>query len=501
MSLPPARICSSARPASTWKLAVSCALTVAYQIGYPFLLWLMRATVIDNAFLAARIVALLSGTVLLVAAYFLGRTLYGHGVGLLVLFLLVLNRWTSEYSLSLGTDMPFIAAWTLALLALMTVRQSPVRALLAGFVCGLAFLIRHPGILLLPLGCGLVLWPEPWNTDNPVISFPVISYRQALLGVMVVLGFIITALPQLIVNIDMTDRPFFSQQAKNIWLAVYGNTDWTRWGEAANDVTLRAVIAHDPGRFVANWWSNIRAFVGTGGEDTSEFGRGIALRLLSFPANLLAGVGLALWLLRGDRRERWLLSHPLPLDRRIPTSVVPAALYGLPGTTVPPGTALYGLPALTAPRSPVYTQRGRGHGRGRGYGGLPFYGSVALPYYGLGDEMDISTQAPPPVDSNTQVLANEIDKLTEQVQQLTAERQAQAAQAPAFQPEGPTQQAETLPPEPSTILVLRDGKKVETDNYAVMGATFWNFSAHPVQRIPDRRIDVSASRRRTSLGA
>src|SRR6185312_13505016 len=184
----------------------------------------------------------------------------------------------------------------------------------------------------------------------------------------------------------------------------------------------------------------------------------------------------------------------------IPTSAVPGtALYGLPGTTVPPGTALYGLPALTAPRSPVYTQRGRGHGRGGGNGGVPFYGSVALPYYGWGDEMDISTQAPPPVDSNTQVLANEIDKLTEQVQQLTAERQAQAAQAPAFQPEGPTQQAETLPPGPSTILVLRDGKKVETDNYAVMGATFWNFSAHPVQRIPIAQIDVSASRQANEL--
>jgi hypothetical protein len=152
-----------------------------------------------------------------------------------------------------------------------------------------------------------VLWPEPWEPDDPVVSFPVISYRQALLAVMLILGFIVTALPQLIVNIDMTDRPFFSQQAKNIWLAVYGNTDWNRWSEATNDVTLRAVIAHDPGRFIANWWSNIRAFVGTGSEDTSEFGRGIALRLLSFPANLLAAVGLALWLLRGDRRERWLL--------------------------------------------------------------------------------------------------------------------------------------------------------------------------------------------------
>jgi len=182
----------------------------------------------------------------------------------------------------------------------------------------------------------------------------------------------------------------------------------------------------------------------------------------------------------------------------IPTSAVPGtALYGLPGTTVPPGTALYGLPALTAPRAPVYTRpgpgHGRGHGHGRGYGAVPLYGAIGLPYYGW-DDMEATNPPPPPVDSTTQILANEVDKLTQQVQQLTEERQAKAAQPPAFQPESSIPPVETAPPEPSTILVLRDGKKVETDNYAIMGATFWNFSAHPVQRIPIAQIDISASR-------
>lgn len=185
----------------------------------------------------------------------------------------------------------------------------------------------------------------------------------------------------------------------------------------------------------------------------------------------------------------------------IPTSAVPGtALYGLPGTTVPPGTALYGLPALTAPRTPVYTRPGRNQRRrGAGYGAVPFYGAVGMPYYGWGDDMNVATPPPSLVDSTTQVLANEVDKLTQQVQQLTEERQAQASQPPAFEPEGPAAQIQTVPPEPSTILVLRDGKKVETDNYAVMGTTFWNFSAHPVQRIPIAQIDVSASRQANEL--
>jgi hypothetical protein len=112
--------------------------------------------------------------------------------------------------------------------------------------------------------------------------------------------------------------------------------------------------------------------------------------------------------------------------------------------------------------------------------------------------MNASNPQPPPIDSTTQVLANEVDKLTQQVQQLTEERQTQA-QAPVFQPETSIPPMETAPPEPSTILVLRDGKKVETDNYAIMGATFWNFSAHPVQRIPISQIDISASRQANQL--
>jgi hypothetical protein len=78
-------------------------------------------------------------------------------------------------------------------------------------------------------------------------------------------------------------------------LCVYGSCDWGRWDEAPNTVTLSDVVLRDPGRFLASWWANIRGFFGTGGEDTSEFGRAIQLRLLGFPANWLALGGLLAW--------------------------------------------------------------------------------------------------------------------------------------------------------------------------------------------------------------
>lgn len=274
-----------------------------YQLGYPFLLWLFRPLVAGNAFAAAQLVGLASAVVLLYATYGLGRALFGPPGGLLALLAVMLNRWTAEYTLLLGTDMPFAAIWTLGLAALLGARRSPRRALLAGALCGLAFMLRHPGLLLLPLGCAWLLLPL--NANHP-FTWRVDRPRRWLLAGFAA-GFALASLPQMLVNLSDTGRLLYSQQAKNIWLAVYGNTDWGRWNEAANDVRLWDVVAHEPGRFVANWWGNLRAFWGTGAEDNTEFGRALALRLLSFPANLLALGGLLLWLVRGSRHERFLL--------------------------------------------------------------------------------------------------------------------------------------------------------------------------------------------------
>jgi hypothetical protein len=124
------------------------------------------------------------------------------------------------------------------------------------------------------------------------------------------LAFALAILPQIAVNLRDTGSPLYSQQAKNVWQAVFGDGDWGRWSETANDISIGSVIAQDPVRFAANWWNNLRGFFGTGGEDTREFGQAVQLRLLGFPANWLAVAGLLGWLVfvsarrRGDTKRR-----------------------------------------------------------------------------------------------------------------------------------------------------------------------------------------------------
>jgi 4-amino-4-deoxy-L-arabinose transferase-like glycosyltransferase len=313
-----------------------------YNLGYPLLLWIVRPVTHDNPFLAARLIAALSGALLLGAAWWLARRLLGRGPALFALLLLAFSPFVVEYGLYLGSDMPFAALCMLALALILAPRSgvSPLSivsgqwqsttdnqqwtanntrhaalAVLAGLVAGAAFLVRHPGLLLLPFGW-LAFWPslgidrsELRTQNSELRTWPLLLFT---------LAFLIAIAPQLFVNIRDTGQPLYSQQAKNIWLCAYGSCDWGRWDEAPNNVTLSDVALRDPGRFLASWWANVRGFVGTGGEDTSEFGRAIQLRLLGFPANWLALAGLLGWLYVGF----WILDFGLTTRKYNPKSKI-----------------------------------------------------------------------------------------------------------------------------------------------------------------------------------
>lgn len=290
-----------------------------YNLGYPLLLWLVQPCCGGNAFLAARIVALLSGAVLLLAGYWLAHSLLAHigsdqsdqsnqnagsyrNIGaLLAVVVLACNPLVAQYALYVGSDMPFAAlvALTLALLVAASLPAAASRRtgllLLAGLTGGAAFLVRHPGLVLLLWGVGhcllLLRGDQPGGKAG---------WQRGVAGAgWFVLGFLLAASPQLLVNTLQTGQPLYNQQAKNIWLAVYGNIDWGRWNEVPNSIGLRDIVLRDPPRFLDNWLRNIAAFLGRGAEDTSEFGRAMQVRLLSAPANWLALAGMLGWLLHG----------------------------------------------------------------------------------------------------------------------------------------------------------------------------------------------------------
>jgi 4-amino-4-deoxy-L-arabinose transferase-like glycosyltransferase len=276
-----------------------------YNLGYPFLLWLFAPLTGGNSFLAARLIAALAGMLMLGAAWWLARCLLGRALALAALVVLGLNPFVVQYALYVGSDMPFAALCTLALalLASHRIRGSLWLAALGGGVAGCAFLVRHPGVLLLPFGVFVLLWMrhEAREARGKPSTFHALAFAFA---------FSIAAAPQVIVNLRDTGQPLYNQQAKNVWLAVYGDSDWGRWNEVSNDVSLTDVILEDPGRFAGAWWTHLRAFIGSGAETTDDAGRASQLRLLAFPANWLAVIGLVGWLALLVYQGRKALSRP-----------------------------------------------------------------------------------------------------------------------------------------------------------------------------------------------
>ena len=295
-----------------------------YNLGYPLLLWLVRPFTHDNPFLAARLIALVSGGILIGAGYWLARCFLTPTPSLLAAGFLALSGLVTQYSLLVGSDMPFAALMTLAVAVTLRVntRTHAALALFGGALAGAAFLLRHPGLILLLWG-GITVWYSA-------------GWRMAILfGT----GFVLAASPQLTVNILQTGQPLFNQQAKNIWLAVYANTDWSRWNEVPNSITLHEVIGRDPLRFLGNWGRNVIGFIGAGAEDVSEFGRADQLRLLGWPVNWLAIGGLVIagwlaWQKRADRR--WF------------------AISGLIGVYVVVIATAFILPRFFLPLAPLY---------------------------------------------------------------------------------------------------------------------------------------------------
>ncbi len=329
-----------------------------YNLGYPLLLWLVQPFSERSSFLAARLVAAYSAALFLLAFWSIASRRLGSGSALVAVATLGLSPFVAQYALYLGSDMPFAALCVLSLAFLDRIVDDQYKQIqpmknhywacaAAGIMAGLAFLVRHPGIVLVLVGWVMLfiqLWPmmkgraisRPYTAEPHL--YTIIGRRIAIFTIC----FAIAIVPQLVVNLRDTGQLFYNQQSKNIWLAVFGDGDWGRWSEAANTITLTEVFLQDPPRFWVNVSGNLRAFIGTGAEDTSEFGRAIQLRLLGFPANWLAVAGLCGWLWLLVQRRRAALAH-------IPITLLIWSMLYIPAIAIG-----FALPRFFLPIAPLY---------------------------------------------------------------------------------------------------------------------------------------------------
>jgi hypothetical protein len=141
---------------------------------------------------------------------------------------------------------------------------------------------------------------------------------------------------------------------------------------------------------------------------------------------------------------------------------------------------------------------------GFGFNSFPLY-----PYYPYGLQSDFvysnyGNQQAAESDygaSQTAALSNEVSRLDAEVdmlrqqQAMQPERQQYALNSPAETPRPvPSTRASQEAPAVPTVLVYRDGHRVEVRNYAVVGQTLWIFSEERARKVPLADLDLNATR-------
>jgi hypothetical protein len=115
---------------------------------------------------------------------------------------------------------------------------------------------------------------------------------------------------------------------------------------------------------------------------------------------------------------------------------------------------------------------------------LPYSVYAATPYY------QVAEQTPAYLAQRNSDLAREIDQLRDEVERLREEQASreQARQA-ALQPRPPVEEKT-----PTTILVFRDGRRSEIQNYAIVGQTLWVFTERRAHKMPVADLDLEATK-------
>lgn len=191
-------------------------------------------------------VAALSGVYII-----LYRATRRTAVALAGLGLLALHPFFRFQALQEGTDMLAAGLQLLAVAVAFAAAAAnrpagrPRRALdlAAGALLGAAYLVRYTALTLLPVLAVTLVWRD-WR------------HRRAAavaLGLLLI-GFGLVALPQLIAGTVGAGNPLYNEQARNVWFGIYGDFNWTdNWGDVPPGVSVLDAVRADPMAFARHW--------------------------------------------------------------------------------------------------------------------------------------------------------------------------------------------------------------------------------------------------------
>jgi hypothetical protein len=236
-----------------------------YPFGYAFLLRLVSLAAGD-VFLGAKVLAVLAGAASLLVVHRLGARLHSPAAGWAAALGLALNWHFHETVLLVGTDQAASLGALLAALAgeraLGETRPAPRTWLAAGALTGLAALLRHTSLVLVPAFALAVAWRAwrdrrdrrgRWDSEDGPPPRP--GGRQSLPAVSLLwlAGALLAYAPQMALSWGQKGTPLYHEQAHNVWFGIHGNWDWSNWRPPDRPVTMGQILREEPRAFFTHW--------------------------------------------------------------------------------------------------------------------------------------------------------------------------------------------------------------------------------------------------------
>ena len=116
---------------------------------------------------------------------------------------------------------------------------------------------------------------------------------------------------------------------------------------------------------------------------------------------------------------------------------------------------------------------------------LPYPVYTSLPYYQVAEQTPVNTS-----EQETD-LAREVRQLRDEIERLRDEERSREETRQAAPQTRPSTEEKTA----TTILVFRDGRRSEIQNYAIVGQTLWMLTEQRARRVPISDLDVEATRK------
>jgi hypothetical protein len=125
---------------------------------------------------------------------------------------------------------------------------------------------------------------------------------------------------------------------------------------------------------------------------------------------------------------------------------------------------------------------------------------VTQPIYPTPYIPEIPEAVDPGISPQDMILAAELARISEQLQALRNQQAAPVAvPAPQQQPQPPSTQGPSQEkPSAATVLIMRDGRRIETQSYAIADQMLWVFDQGTTLRFSMADVDVDATRAENS---